>query len=45
MRVALIFALAFTAFAFLSQTRLPTCGAQSPHGPRIGGVILIEGCP
>ena len=21
------------------------CRADSPHGPRIGGVILIAGCP
>ena len=23
----------------------PTCKPDSPHGPRIGGVMLIAGCP
>lgn len=30
--------------ALLALTPWPTCNATSPHGARIGGVILIGGC-
>lgn len=30
--------------ALLALTSWPTCDASSPHGARIGSVILIGGC-
>lgn len=45
MRTAAAFALIVILAGMLWRTEWPRCTATSPHGPRIGGAILIEGCP
>lgn len=41
---SVLFAAAAALLALLALTPWPTCNANSPHGARIGSVILIEGC-
>lgn len=48
MKIYLISALAVAALAagtWFSVTLAPICTEDSPKGPRIGGVIMISGCP
>ena len=41
-----LFAAAVMAIAmYVAPPGSIVCGPNSPHGPRIGGVILISGCP
>lgn len=45
MKTALGFVAAVVLVAVLYAIKWPTCDVHSPHGPRIGGAILIGGCP
>lgn len=38
-------AVAALAVMIVLLARQPVCGPDSPHGPRLGGVILLQGCP
>ena len=42
-RITMIAAAAFVVWMLIGMA--PKCGQMSPHGPRIGGAILIAGCP